>query len=169
MKDPKAAKRPRGRPRKDGTAPRQRKDGQTSASGSESESGDELEVEEEPPEITPAILTVSAPTDERGKALYSAVQAVWTPRNRPVTPEKIRNGIASFGEVVRSLRDSWKSKNDSLKKAELPNSATALQAAHLKDEVQRYRASMESIMVRANHFGHPAVVKRYVILPPIST
>jgi hypothetical protein len=130
---------------------------------SDSGSDDELAIQdEEPAEMTPALLTVAPPTDERGRALYSAVQAVWSPRNRPAAPEKIRNGIAGFGETVRSLRDAWKAKNESLRKAELPDSPTATDAASLKEEVARYRQAMESVAARSLLFGHPAIVKRYV-------
>jgi len=128
-------------------------------------SDDELTIEEEPPEMTPAVLTVSAPTDERGKAIYDAVNAVWSPRNKSAPAEKIRSGIAGFGDTVRGLRDSWKSKNDNLRKAELPNSPTASEATRLKEEAARYRSAMEVVMARSLTFGHPAVVKRYVHTP----
>ena len=129
----------------------------------ESDSGDdELMIEEEEPEMTPAILTVSAPADERGKAIYEVVKALWSPRNKSAPVESIRNGIARFGDIVRALRDSWKQKNDNLRKAELPGSPTAGDAAGLRDEVARYRALMEEVMRRAFNFGHPAIIKRYV-------
>lgn len=127
-------------------------------SASESDSSDEEEL----PDPPPALLIVAPPTEERGKALWHAVHAVWTPHNKPAPPEKIRNGLTAFGEVVRSLRDAWKAKNDSLKKAELPNSATAAEALQLKDDVARYRQTMEQVMSRSNQFGHPSLVKRYV-------
>lgn len=132
--------------------------------GSDS-SDDELTIEEEAPEMTPAVLTVSAPTDERGKAIYDAVSAVWSPRNKSAPAEKIRSGIAGFGDTVRGLRDSWKLKNDNLRKAELPDSPTASEATRLKEEAARYRSAMEVVMARSLTFGHPAVVKRYVHTP----
>ncbi|KIV81772.1 hypothetical protein PV11_03932 [Exophiala sideris] len=150
-KDPHAPRKPKsqGKPRADGQP------------GSESDSDDELSIqEEEPPEMTPALLTVSAPTDERGKALYNAVQAVWSPRNKPASPEKIRSGIVGFAETVRTLRDAWRAKNDVLRKAELPNSPTAGDAVALKDEVARYRQVTESVMARSLLYGHPSIVKR---------
>lgn len=131
---------------------------------SDPDSDDDLVIEDqEPPETTPALLCVSKPTDERGRALYDAVQAVWYPRNKPVPAEKIRSAIAAFGETVRGLRDAWKAKNDSLRKAEIPNSPTASQAGQLKEDVARYRQVMESVMARSLLYGHPAIVKRYVL------
>ena len=164
LKDPNAPKKARSKTAQDAAAGTKR-EGQASASDSDSD-GD-LSIEgDEPPEETPFLLTVSAPTDERGKALFNAVQAVWTPRNRPASPDKIRSGIAAFGETVRALRDAWKAKNDSLKKAELPTSPTAAEVPRLKDDVAHYRQVMESVMARSLFFGHPSVVSRYV--PPPS-
>ncbi|OQU95079.1 hypothetical protein CLAIMM_01340 isoform 2 [Cladophialophora immunda] len=150
-----APKKKRVRPRKDASA---KPDGHSSES--ETDSDDDLEIEDEEPEVTPALLSVSMPTDERGKALYNAVQAVWTPRNRSASPEKIRGGIAGFGEVVRGLRDAWKTKNESLRKAELPDSPSAADAPRLKEEVARYRQVMETVMMRSLMYGHPAIVNR---------
>lgn len=129
---------------------------------SDSDSANELEIEDEPPERTPAILTVSAPPDARSQALFGAVEAVWSPRNKPVTPEKIRSGIHQFGETVRKLRDVWKAKNDALIKAELPSSDTATDAPKLKDEVAHYRQVMELVMSRSLDYGNDSIVKRYV-------
>ncbi|OAL26271.1 hypothetical protein AYO20_10148 [Fonsecaea nubica] len=155
-KTPDEPKKKKGRPRKDASA---KPDGHPS--GSETDSDDDLEIEdEEPPEVTPAPLSVSMPTDERGKALYHAVQAVWSPRNKSASPEKIRGGIAGFGDVVRGLRDAWKTKNESLRKAELPASPTAADAPRLKEEVARYRQVMETVMMRSLLYGHPAIVNR---------
>ncbi|KIY02647.1 uncharacterized protein Z520_01112 [Fonsecaea multimorphosa CBS 102226] len=151
-----APKSKKGRPKKDASV---KPDGHPS--GSETDSDDDLEIEdEEPPEMTPALLSVSMPTDERGKALYNAVQAVWSPRNKSASPEKIRGGIADFGDVVRGLRDAWKTKNESLRKAELPDSPTAADAPRLKEEVARYRQVMENVMMRSLLYGHPAIVNR---------
>lgn len=152
-KDPSAPKKTKAKtskPKKDSTA--------------DVESSDDLEIEDEPPEVKPALLVVSAPTDEKGKALYNAVEAVWYPRNKSPQAEDVRKGIAAFGETVRFLRDAWKAKNDSLKKAELPNSDTAAEAPHLKEEVAHYRQTMESVISRSLQYGHDAIVRRYVTL-----
>ncbi|KIV96520.1 hypothetical protein, variant 2 [Exophiala mesophila] len=123
-------------------------------------SDDELAIEEDEPEMIPAVLAVAQPTDERGKLLYNAVNAVWSPRNRSASVEKVRSAIAAFGDTVRGLRDSWKSKNDSLRKAELPNSPTASDVTLLKEEVAKYRSIMELLMTRSLLHGHPTIVKR---------
>ncbi|EXJ95590.1 hypothetical protein A1O1_00712 [Capronia coronata CBS 617.96] len=159
-KDPNAPKKSASVVRKDGVTD-SKVEGQVTRYETDSDSDEDLVIEDqEPPEMTPALLTVTKPTDERGKALYDAVQAVWSPRNKPAPAEKIRSAIASFGETVRNLRDAWKAKNDSLRKAEIPDSPTASFATQLKEEVSRYRQVMESVMARSQLFGHPAIVKR---------
>jgi hypothetical protein len=158
-KDPTAAKKARGRPKRNTAT-----DGQAAASDS---SDDELEIEDEDsPELTPALLTLT-PTNERETILYRAVEAVWSPRNRSVDPEKVRAGMANYGDLLRGLRDAWKTKNESLRKAELPNSSTAAEAARLKEEVARYRQLLENVMLKSTQYGHPTIVKRYVS-PPMS-
>ena len=136
------------------------------APGSASTSDSELDVEdEEEPEMTPAVLAVMMPTDERGKALYNAVQAVWSPRNKAASVEKVKSGIALFGETVKTLRDAWKAKNEALKKAELPNAPTAANVLQLKNDVANYRQLMEGAMARSLQYAHPSILKRYVSNP----
>lgn len=160
---PKPEKAPQSKPSKDSIAPKKTKKKGTNDPASDSE--DELSIQaEEPPEPTPAILSIDLPTEEGQKAQYLAVHAVFSPRNKPATPEKVRGGIASFGDSVRALRDSWKVKNENLRKAELPDSPTAKDADALKKEVARYRSLIQEVMTRSLNFGHPSIVKRYVIL-----
>ena len=137
--------------------PRQR------ALGSASTSDSELDVEDdEEPEMTPAVLSVMMPTDERGKALHNAVQAVWSPRNKAVSVEKVKSGISLFGETVKTLRDAWRAKNETLKKAELPNAPTAANVPQLKNDVANFRQLMEGVMARSLQYAHPSILKRYV-------
>ncbi len=128
---------------------------------SESDSDSDLSVEEEP-EKTPALLSVQMPTDEKGRAMYQAVQAVWSPRNQTAPVEKIKSGIAQFGDTIKALRDSWKDKNESLRKAELPNAATAAYIPQLKEGVAHYRQIVETVVNRSLQHAHPAILKRYV-------
>ena len=157
VKDPNAPKRPVGRPRKDGSLPRLKKDGRASGSSSDSDS-DDLEIEEIP-EPKPAILNSAPPTDLEGKAVFDTAQAVWSPRNKSGVPDQIRAGIAHFGETVQKLRNVWKTKNVALQQAENANS-TAVPT--IKEEVARYRRLMELVTKQAVVLGHPAHLTKYV-------
>ena len=131
-------------------------------SGSASSSDDDLEIEEEEPEQKPAAITIAKPSDERGKLLWEVVDAVWTPRNKPAAPEKIRSAISFIGTAVRNLRDKWKATNDQLKQAELPDSKSKSLTEGLKVIVSSYRETMESLAGRVARFGHPSILSRYV-------
>jgi hypothetical protein len=97
------------------------------------------------------------------------VQAVWSPRNLSAPVEKIKSGIVQFGDTIRALRDSWKDKNESLKKAELPHSSTAAHATQLKADVAHYRQIVETVINRSLQHAHPAILKRYVKVPLCAT
>lgn len=167
-RDPNAPQRPRGRPRKDGSIPSN--DGGT---GSASSSDLEFEDAESEPEITPALITVSPPTDERVRAVFNAVKAVWSPRNKPAPVDKIKAGVMEFGDTIRTLRDAWKARNDNLKKAELEGSTTASAAPALKAEVAQYRQTAETLVTKTLLLAHPVIMRRYVptqsLLPPSLT
>ncbi|ETN41482.1 uncharacterized protein HMPREF1541_03418 [Cyphellophora europaea CBS 101466] len=152
MKDPNAPKKPRGRPRKDGSIP-----GVDGGSGSASSS--DLEIEDEEPEPAPAMISVSPPTDERVRAVFNAVKAVWYPRNKTAPVEKIKSGVVDFGETIKTLRDAWKARNESLKKAEHEGSSTAADAPRLKAEVAQYRQTMENLINKSMLFAHPAIIR----------
>ena len=137
--------------------PRTKQEGPVSASTSDYES-DELEVEEMP-EPTPLMLLSVPPDDLEGKAIYDTIQAVWSSRNKPAVPDRMRTGIALFGDTVRNLRDSWKLKNEALKQAELANIATV---PVLKEEVARYRRLMENVVNKASEIGHESHLRKYV-------
>lgn len=154
-KDPNAPKRPRGRPRKDATQALVKLE--TDASTSDTDS-DELQIEEMP-EPTPDLLRGPPPEVAEHRVIYKVAVAVWSPRNKPAVPEKVRRGIALFGDVVKQQRDTWKVKNEALKQAELANT-TAIPS--LKQEVAQFRKTIETMAVQALRFGHPAHLAKYV-------
>jgi hypothetical protein len=91
------------------------------------------------------------------------VKAVWSPRYESAIPDKIRAGIAQFGETIRKVRDAWKAKNAALQQAENTNSTTV---PSLKDQVGQYRRLMQNVAEEAVRWGHPAHLKKYVCIPP---
>lgn len=154
-------------PSKAAPKPKVRRAGKSSGSSSSSE--DDLDIEEEP-EQKPAAITIAKPTDERGKILWEVVDAVWTPRNKPAPPDKIRSAISFIGNAVRNLREKWKAANDSLKQAELPDSKTKELAQGLKTTVSTYRETMDTLAARVATFGHPSILSRYVLVKhPVPT
>lgn len=133
------------------------------AGGSASSSDDDLEIEDEEPEMRPAIITIAKPEGYKDKLLWEAVDSVWTPRNKPASSEKIGAAIKLIGEAVRGLREQWKAHNERLKKAELPNSETSSDAPQLKQLVGQLREIMETLAARVTKWGHPSILKRYAL------
>ena len=163
-KDPNAPKKPRGRPRKDGKPPKVKRDGEASSSD-ESESEDELQIEEPEPELTPAPLTLAPPTDLKARAVYDAVFAVWSPRNLPAKPEKVKAGGQLYSDTIKKLRDAWKPENEALTAAE--NANNTAKVSMLKERVEAYRDTLKKILDRTDQYGHPAHLRQYVFPTPI--
>ena len=153
-KDPNAPKRPRGRPRKDGTMPRSKTDAATLTSESDS---DELLIEKEEPTPDFARGLGLAPADEQ--LVKEIGLAVWAPASKPAVVEKIQQGIASFGDIIKKQRDAWKVKNEALKQAELANNPIA---SSLKQQVTQFRRMIEIFAIQAIKFGHPSHLAKYV-------
>jgi hypothetical protein len=161
-KDPNAPKKPRGRPRKDATQATAKQDTDASTSDSDSE---ELQIEEMPEPI-PDLLRAPRPDSAEYQVIYDVALAVWSPRNKPALAEKVRKGIALFGDVVKQQRDAWKVKNEALKQAELANT-TAIPS--LKQEVAQFRRTIQTMATQALRLGHPAHLAKYVyVFPPFS-
>ena len=156
-KDPNAPKRPRGRPRKDGQPPKQKSSDVASPSETGSDSAAE---EEEMAEERPIILYGPRPPEPEQAAIWDTYQALWSPRNRPASIEKIRNGISVYGELIKWLRNSWKEANEALKKAE--NSAESTDV--LRGEVMGWRRIVQTVMKTTLEWGHPSHYKKYVSL-----
>lgn len=133
---------------------------------SASASDDDLDIEDDPPETKPAMITILKPTDQPEKLLWEVVDAVWSPRNKPASADKIRTAVAFVGEAIRNVRDQWKTQNEQLKKAELPAAPTASQVPALKAAVSTHRETTERLVAKVAHFGHPWILKRYVSSPP---
>ena len=148
-KDPNAPRRPRGRPRKDGSIRSPRADGE--ASSSDYTSDDELEIEEAP-EPLPDLLRSIPQADSNDKLIFDAVSAVWSPRNLAANPDKVRHGIGLFADTVKKLRDIWKARNEKFKTADNENLPSA---SVLKQEVSTYRNLMEQLVRECLKFGHP--------------
>ena len=133
----------------------------TSTDAADSDS--DLEITEEiEPEARPACISISKPEEKRAAFRWDLVDAVWSDRKHAATPEKIRSAVKFVGDRIRGLRDTWKEANDQLKKAE--NSKQ--QTDGLKQQVLNYREWMEWGISQILQWGHPSILKRYVLPQP---
>ncbi|WEW60221.1 hypothetical protein PRK78_005706 [Emydomyces testavorans] len=128
---------------------------QLEESQSDSDSSDE--EEEEPPEPSP--LPVSRPTDLDGGIKYDALKIVWFPRNRQPSAAAIRNALVSFSDLVKGVRDVWKSRSEALKAAENQNKEDKIPA--IKREVIMQRRFLDMIINTTLNNGHPSYIRRF--------
>ncbi|KAJ5793520.1 hypothetical protein N7457_000119 [Penicillium paradoxum] len=130
-------------------------------SKSESESSDESDLEIEVPD-EPSPIPPTRPTEPEAAAHYDTLQAVWSPRNKWPGPEKVKNAMVAYKDVVKALRDAWKEQVQAMKLAE--NEGDSNKEAKLKEKVILQRRTMDKIATTTLEMGHPNIVEKYV--PP---
>ena len=125
-------------------------------SSSESDYSDSSDNEEPEPSPLPAVR----PSDIEGGTKYDALKIVWSPRNKHPSADSIRKSMVAFGELVKRIRDTWKSHSEALKKAENQNEEQKVPT--LKTQVLFQRHILDAVVKTAIDSGHPAFVHRYV-------
>lgn len=134
-------------------------------SKSESESSDESDLEIEAPD-EPSPLPPIRPTEPEAAAQYDTLQAVWSPRNKWPGPEKVKNALVAYKDVVKALRDAWKEQVQAMKLAE--NQGDNNKATKVKEQVISQRRTMDKIATTTLEMGHPVIVDKYVSpFPPM--
>lgn len=121
-------------------------------------SDSELEVEE-PEEPSP--LPAARPTDPEEAAKYDTIKAIWAPRNRRANVEKIKSALVAFKDVVKAVRDEWKTQSQAMKDAENQNNNE--KAAELRQKVVQQRKLINEVITTALDKGHPTIVAKYVL------
>ncbi|KAJ6058141.1 uncharacterized protein N7446_007724 [Penicillium canescens] len=126
-------------------------------SKSESESSDESDLDIEAPD-EPSPLPPIRPTEPEAAAQYDTLQAVWSPRNKWPGPEKVKNALVAYKDVVKTLRDAWKEQVQAMKLAE--NQGDNNKAAKVKEQVISQRRTMDKIATTTLEMGHPVIVDK---------
>lgn len=146
----------------DSTSSPESQSGTDSDEGSEYSTGSEEDLEVEAPSPLPS----SRPTDPTKALEYDALKAVWAPRNKILSADVIRSSLAEYWDLMRRLRDQWKSEVGASQQAELrPENATTVQ---LRDSVSGKRRQFESCIRIALIHGHRDIIERYVNVSLIS-
>lgn len=125
----------------------------TESSSSEDDSEYESSEEEEEEKFP---LPGPRPQKAMSATRYDAVKAVWFPRNRSPSSQKIREGLKDFWEVVKTIRDRWKRDSDELKTAEEKKQKGEIPL--LRERVQNQRDMMKHAMAAAIQHGHRDIV-----------
>ena len=129
-----------------------------SEEGSEYSTGSDEDLEDDDPSPLPS----SRPSDPTKAIEYDALKAVWAPKNKILPADVIRSSLADYWDLMRRLRDQWKSEAASLQQAELrPENTTT---AQLRESVNEKRRLIESCIRTALIHGHRDIIERYVNL-----
>lgn len=121
-------------------------------------------MEIEPPD-EPSPLPAARPSDTVNGAKYDTIQAVWSPRNKRPSADKVKSALVAFPKIIKSLRDAWRDQVQAMKSAE--NQGDNDKAARLKKDVALQRQLMDTIVRTALDMGHPMIVEKYETPPPI--
>lgn len=128
-----------------------------SSSGSDaSDISSDLEVtDEESP------LPAHRPEDPEGAVRYDTLKAVWWPRNKQPSASTIRKSMTSFSDLIKGVRDTWKSRSEALKAAENQNLEDKIPV--IKKDVIGQRRLLQIMVTVSLESGHPAFIRRYVL------
>jgi hypothetical protein len=138
-----------------------KKTSKPSSPGSYTGSSDDSELEiEAPPEPSP--IPPIRPTEPIAAAGYDTLQAVWSPRNKRASVDKVKSALAGFQQITQVVRDTWKQKLQAMNVAE--NKGDNVTATTLKHEVVFQRNMMDKIVSTALGMGHPTIVEKYVVV-----
>jgi hypothetical protein len=116
-----------------------------------------------PPEKSPLPATRSLKAVEAVR--YDTIKAVWFPRNKFAENERILKGLADLWEVIRTIRDRWKTDRDAVKKAVEAKQESELPL--LRERVDKQIEMMEAVLKAAAEFGHPDLLSAYVLPPAL--
>lgn len=126
-------------------------------------SGSDLEIEA-PDEPSP--LPPSRPSEPIAAAEYDTLKAVWSPRNKWPSADKVKSALVAFKDVIKALRDTWREHVQAMKLAE--NQGTNDKATVFKEQAALQRRVMDRIVVTTLNLGHPAIVEKYAP-PPLAS
>lgn len=130
------------------------------ASESEGDSEDSgSDGETDPGEPSP--LPPNRPTDPKKAIEYDLIKAVWARRSSNLTGEQIRTSLGECWNVIKSVRDSWKTEVTKLQEAESMNQQTHV-VLHQRAVVEQ-RQIMERAIQLMVEYAHRDIVEQYVL------
>ena len=132
----------------------------SSESGSEDDSNYESASEEElqVEEISP--YPASRPSDPIKATEYDTIKAVWAKRSVVLSGAVIRTALGEYLEIVRGIRDQWKSEMQEMQQA--TETKEAAKVSEYRSRVEGKRRLLESCLRLTLKYGHRDIVERYV-------
>jgi len=133
---------------------------ETTPSSEEPESSDDESEEEEEESMHPP-LPATRPTKALEAVKYDTIKTLWRVPYRSVEGDDIRKGLTEFWEIIRTIRDRWKSDTLTAKAAEDAKKVNEIPL--LKERVENQRDLLEAVLGAAVAEGHRDIVEQYVL------
>ncbi|TKA57900.1 hypothetical protein B0A55_12977 [Friedmanniomyces simplex] len=130
-------------------------EGDTSSSEESDDEDDSSYTSEEDLESSP--LPSKRPDSLKGGVEYDAMKALWRPKRKAINSDDIRKGIVDFWEVVKTIRDRWKTDAAAVTEAEKKNRQGELPL--LRSRVKDQRDMIEVALKAALKHGHRSIVE----------
>ncbi|KAK0889942.1 hypothetical protein LTR02_015072 [Friedmanniomyces endolithicus] len=126
-----------------------------SSSSEESDNDDSSYTSDDDLEGSP--LPSKRPDSLKGGVEYDVIKALWRPKRKAISGDDIRKGIVDFWEVVKTIRDRWKTDGGAVTEAEKKNRQGELPL--LRSRVKDQRDMMEVAFSAALKHGHRSIVE----------
>lgn len=97
------------------------------------------------------------PDNPKDAVGYDTIKALWRSKRKAVDSETVKKALVDFWDVVKTIRDRWKSDSDALKAAEEKKKAGELPL--LESRVKDQREMIESAFKAALKHGHRSIVE----------
>lgn len=130
------------------------------ASSDEEPSDDDSDSDASEEESMQAPLPAVRPSKAIEAVQYDTIKTLWRVPYRSATGDDIRKGLADFWDIVRTIRDRWKSDTLAVKAAEEAKKTGELPL--LNERVSNQREMLEVALTAAISQGHKDIVEQYV-------
>ena len=102
-------------------------------------------------------LPAKRPDSPKEATEYDTVKALWRGKRKSLNSDTIRKGLGDFWEIVKTIRDRWKTDVTAVTDAEAKNRANELPL--LKSRVKDQRDMMEAAFKAALKYGHRGIIE----------
>lgn len=130
-------------------------EGQSSSEESSDEDDSSEYSEDELAEPSP--LPPRRPDSPLDAVKYDTIKALWQSKRFQVDSDMIRTGLKDYWEVVRTIRDRWKTDSTAVTDAEMKKRIGELPL--LKSRVKDQRDMIEVAFKAALEYGHPSILE----------
>jgi len=127
---------------------------ESSSEYTSSEDSDD-DSDDEPDEPFP--LPAKRPDDPVEAVKYDSIKATWRSKRHEVDASEIRTGLSDFWEVVRTIRDRWKTDTQAVTDAEAKKrlGELPLLKSRVKDQRNMFQAALEATL----QHGHKSILE----------